>query len=408
MKFMNQNIEANIPQFDSDRMKLNYALNELNLEEIDACNNIISQSKHTTMQIMPNHSINVDGKMQGFKFTANLKDPASCIPMSKSPYDVTCLYECDVDTELLNQQILNRDVMRIVENIDTYSSLLQEYKDLLVSKMELDASFECMPEEQNESEFNQYVNPDTKEWKESFPGRVGVYHAFFRSHKQETRQHKIFIIVSGNLRKACEEFYNIWLDCGEKTTVEQIAESEEYQWLKAATVRNNNRIAAQVARMFELNTPTIIDYDDPTKTKQMLIPTTMTANHEMLLDNTNQEFVLTSECCLTNRSPNGILYDMQSSEGFYLFKGHCDSSDTNEYGCSFHGIQTCRAFPSKTVRYHARYPPTMDTTCIQITEKNQPVSLMFPDERYYNITEQMGFNRNDGIITMMPLVSVES
>ena len=63
MKFMNQNIEANIPQFDSDRMNLNYALNELNLEEIDACNNIISQSKHTTMQIMPNHSINVDGEM---------------------------------------------------------------------------------------------------------------------------------------------------------------------------------------------------------------------------------------------------------------------------------------------------------------------------------------------------------
>lgn len=409
MQFMSMKFEESTPLTQNDNLNTSHALTDLSLEEQDAADNILSLSKHTALELMPNHCINPDGELQGFKFTASPQDAMNAVPLSRNVIDATCLYECELpDDDNGESDVLNADVIRIVANKDQISEALHKYQKLLTDNLHLDAHFACMPEDLEEDETRTYTNPDSREWKESFPGRVGIYHAFFRSYREETRQNRVFIVVSGHLKRICEEFYNTWQDCGAQATCEQLAESEEINWLRQATLRNHNRIAAQVASICGLKVLCTVDGNDPTGTKQMILPTTVTFNNDIFMDKIHNQFVLTSNACITNQSTNGILFDMLSHEGYYLFKGPDENSDTNEYGGTFHSIQSTACFPTKTVRYHRRFPASVfhSTISLKNADTDENDILLFPDENFYTTTEQLGFNRNNGIITLMPLVSV--
>ena len=73
--------------------------------------------------------------------------------------------------------------------------------------------FDCMPDWEN-SAISQNNLRDQRTWRQELPSKVAVYHAFMRTAAQNTREHKIFMVVSRHCRHASEELYNrVGLEC---------------------------------------------------------------------------------------------------------------------------------------------------------------------------------------------------
>jgi hypothetical protein len=125
--------------------------------------------------------------------------------------------------------------------------------------------FDCMPDWDNATQLQ-----DQRPWRESLPAKVGVYHAFMRTTAQNMREHKLFIVVSGHCRHASEELYNLWLDARDTITAQQFMECAEVDWLRKATLRNHNRLAARVAKRLGLSVRYMHDVDAVTSTRALL------------------------------------------------------------------------------------------------------------------------------------------
>ena len=109
---------------------------------------------------------------------------------------------------------------------------------------------------------------------------------------------------------------------------------------------------------------------------------------------------------------------MHSQEGFWLFSGPPDIASYNNFGTIFdyHGTMTC--FLTSTLRYHEKFPPRGTVVSTQhggdtkdtIYEQKEiiQVATLFPDEFFMRKCEALGFNRNNSIERLMPLISYVS
>ena len=107
---------------------------------------------------------------------------------------------------------------------------------------------------------------------------------------------------------------------------------------------------------------------------------------------------------------------MFSSEGFWLFQGPRDHSDYNVHGTIFGNTLDNGCFPTKNIAYHSKYKGVPSSTVTVDRERVTHNTIfgteselhngtfMFPDESFMRIAMNLGFNRNDGILSLMPLV----
>ncbi len=135
---------------------------------------------------------------------------------------------------------------------------------------------------------------DRQVWDEQKPRKIGLYHAFIRPHTKDMIEHKLFLILSGSLQFLDEEFHRIWQDCNTFTTCQQLLESEELQYLRAATLRNHNRVAARVADTLGLPVRCFIDTDDPTGHRRSAHPSTITMRSDIDFDHHTRRVELPS------------------------------------------------------------------------------------------------------------------
>jgi hypothetical protein len=91
---------------------------------------------------------------------------------------------------------------------------------------------------------------DSKEWSPELPETIGLYHAYLRGYNRDVRAHKMFIVCSGGLEKACDAFCNLLIDVGDKWTAREVAESEEAWWLRKACQRGRCRLIKSLADAF--------------------------------------------------------------------------------------------------------------------------------------------------------------
>ena len=176
------------------RIDVEDALSRLSAEETDACANVLSGSQHTSLKIMPNHHIDSDGDLRGFMFTCSLSDKAEVLPINKRMCDMTSLYECSVHVD--SDQIFHPDALRIINDCDTYIEKIKDYIKSLKPCTNEPAGFDCISDNSTSSRYHQYA-ADQRVWAESEPAKVGIYHAFTRSHTKDRREHKLYIVVSG-------------------------------------------------------------------------------------------------------------------------------------------------------------------------------------------------------------------
>jgi hypothetical protein len=265
-----------------------------------------------------------------------------------------------------------------------------------------------------------------------------------RTAAQNTREHKIFIVVSGHCRHASEEMYNLWLDARETITARQFLQCAELDWLRKTTLRHHNRLAARVAQRLRLNVRYLNDVDAVTNSDSLL-PTTSCVYRDLSLQ--GGRVLLTSDAVLLSTVNTGVIFDCFANEGFWVFMGPRDMGSYKMFGREMTSTQKHAGFPSKTVRHHALFPAreranvvaapserTLQTSAVQgqpsspefkfnsstvFKCSNDPLptsivlyhkrdspftGFLFPHMEFVQTLAKLGFSLNDGITNLMPIV----
>lgn len=399
------------PELDN-RIDLRLAGRNMSAPEIEACRNSIRQSKHSKIQVLPNHALDNHGRIVGFCFECSDEDKASILPMHEHCFEMTAVYEVQRDTRGFDPHAL-----RIISNLTQSRQIIQDIADELCTKNMSPAMLDSMgAHTAADDPYSMMSIQDQKAWSESPPFKMGIYHTFTRAGLNSAeRGHRTFVVVTGCLRHAAEELYNLWQDCGEHLTCRQFCEAQEVSWLRAATIRNLNRIAHCIAQRFALNVQEMIDIEDPTNTKLMAIPTLVSTHHDIEC-NAGRTRVVNS-ACLTERSGSGIIFDLFSSEGYWIYMGPTDHADYSLFGSMIAANDPYYAFPTRTVCYNVHYPVTTRTNVVtvdieqvpEVVAKNrQTLDYWLPDEQFQMHTENLGFNRNNGIVALIPIICYDA
>jgi len=105
---------------------------------------------------------------------------------------------------------------------------------------------------------------------------------------------------------------------------------------------------------------------------------------------------------------------MFGSEGFWLFQGPRDYSDNYIYGSVFASTDEVSCMPSATVRYHSLHSSSNPHNTVVVPVPAKPgtppapsLAFLFPNEQFFNVIQELGFNRNDSTLNLMPLVYYE-
>jgi hypothetical protein len=394
------------------------AIFQLTELERGACDAALHLSQHTKIELMPNVHINEAMELSGFHFEAAGCDTANVMPIPTNLFD--CIVAYEVTNEL--HESFNGKVLHILQNMAEYKEKLRALIDELKANTTNVPAFSCMVDEEDE-EFNEdqlYFAKhacDRRVWDEQLPRKVGLYHAFVRPNTKDSIEHKLFIVVSGSLAFLNEEFFRLWQDCNTIITCEQLMESEEMHWLRSATLRNNNRVAARVADALGLSVRCFIDTEDPTGHKRSAHPTTITMKVDIDLDLQTRRVHMVDHGCFLHKSCNGVLFEMNATEGFWLYAGPPDHASYNCYGTIFDYPGTMTCFPTSTFKYHTKFPArgtvvssgveSNKDTVYERAEQAQ-IETLFPTENFMKVCEKLGFNRNHDIVHLMPVLKYVS
>ena len=385
-----------------------HGLNPCSAAETDSCMSVLRSSPHSTLTLLPNHHIGSDAQLHGFHFSCHAQDPASVLPMGKDMFNMISMYECVDDNE---SHVMHPHALDILNNIAGHQATLDEYIRQLDANPMQPARFDCIPPQLGGDVAVAFDCVDTREWKEEISDKVGIYHTFTRSCSKDTRRHKVFIVVSGCLSEAAEELHNLWQDAGNELTCDEFLRCEELNWMRCTTQRNHNRVASRISRLFGLRMHHVLDSDDPSHQSQFVLPTTSTYKTDIRRAEigmaTGTRYV--DGGCFTDMCVNGILFEMYGTEGFWIFQGPRDFADNYTYGSMFANTDAVTCMPTTTISYHKLFPPpeAHSTVRIYCQDSGHSRHYLFPDERFFNILRELGFNRNDGTLNLMPLVHYE-
>lgn len=398
------------------RLDLQFCGRQPTEAELDACSNCLRMSKHTRMRLMPNHQLDEKGNLTGFLFTCNQEDKASILPMSDQMFSTTAVYEIKGHSTTN----FHRDAMRIMSNIDESKRRMQALVTYMRSDTRCNALFDCIGEQNDLNEGYAVLKvEDQRAWADEIPGKMGVYHTFSRSYANDQREHRLFIVISGYLVQAAEQLQNLWLDCGNNITCKDFVMSEEVDWLRRATLRSLNRVAAKFAEVFSLNIHTVIDTEDPDR-RRMALPSLVTRHNDI---DVKYDVRLVNNACLTDKMDSGVIFDLFGAEGMWVFLGPRNTNEYGVFGSMFAHRAEAQAFPTRTVRYNKLFTANNQGTRVKVrADRTSDVVVhdslqnavcndqvlyneyMIPDERFYRITENLGYNRNDGILNIMPII----
>lgn len=403
----------------------------LTRQQQDAAQNCVAVSKHSKITLLPNHGLTAEGELEGFSFQCSVADSAAMLPISKSTFGMTAIYEC-----LMSPQqaagLSPTPYLQLVSDMQQSTAKLQEVvSDLQNSPLE-PLKLDCMPDWENLHQSMHNVR-DQREWVENVPGKIGLYHCFMRTNAQNRREHKVFIVISGHCAHASEELYNLWLDARDSISAREFMECAEISWLRQSTMRHHNRLAARVAHKFNLTVRFMTDSSAVGPTTDMLLPTTCTVYRDVSM---HQNVVqVSNDAAIMSLNKSGVIFDCWGTEGFWVFMGPRDMSSYKIFGTDFRTSKAL-AFPCKTVRYHTQYQPrdrnslvlipsvstssnTAESTqlapklaahdptqaCLHESACRKFSGFMFPHTAFVQELEKLGFNQNDGITNLMPIVA---
>lgn len=243
---------------------------------------------------------------------------------------------------------------------------------------------------------------DSKDWSPEVPDSIGIYHAYLRGYNRDVRAHKMFIVCSGGLEKACDAFCNLLIDVGDKWTAREIADSEEAWWLRKACQRGRCRLIKQLADAFGLRVQTIQDIQAHSPAS-VAVPLTDTLEHDVARH--GDVVSVYNGCCDTTKPFNGILARMHPAEGYWLFRG---ANRGGGFGSTFGDRRVCGAFPVAQPRVDRAQSVSVQagSEClVRLSARQERAErYMCFDEAYFKTLERMQWDRDNGFVELMPIV----
>lgn len=384
---------------------------ELVSDEQDTVKTMLQEAEK--IQILPNHCIDINNEMQGFRLTVSENAKGSSLCVNRHMFFGHSLFEC-----FSSDHVINQDVVRIManDNTNTMHALLDSFKHKHVP------TFDNIPDNTDSflgtEDFISYNisyakgkrSVDSKPWLPDMPQSMGLYHAMVRGYQKDVRQHKLFIVVSGGCNKCCDMFYNLMMDVGDQWTAKEVYDSEEVWWLRKACQRSRCMIASKIARKFGLKI-----HEDPDvhsfHPQKIGVPTVDTVEHNITISEPGYVSV-TNHCCETMMHQNGILCSMNPVEGYWLFRGHAKSSTKMTNFGSLHGCEF-GVFPTNapcykpglgSQSYVSGYDNRLVVRSSDSASNNTGHVFQCFDEHFMRNLESMGWNRDHGVCELMPLI----
>lgn len=394
-------------QESQDKIDTNYANILPSREEFDAATNVVQQSSHSKFFFLPNHVVDEVKELHGFVLECNASDKAAVLPIGNDLFKQTCVYEIKGNP---NESFrFNPNVLDILNNLEVVEKKMQELEMDLMQYSESQATFSCIADNKDyigdAFVFNENFC-DQETWAECPAVRFGIYHAFTNNQHSNFKEHKLFIVVTGHLHFAAESLKNLWLDTRNNITCEEFLETEEVNWLRSATRRNLNRIAARIAKMLELPCMTVTDMMDPEQTRVMLMPSNFSYHNDIKIEGECVKLVRGGS--FTKDKLGGVIVDTQDWDGYWIFLAPTDTEYCNFNGTYF-SSRGLSVFPTELAYYNKEdeIPYMTATSMVNIGNKEmQSKFVQKIDENFFECCEKLGFDRNDGIVTLMPLISI--
>jgi hypothetical protein len=235
-----------------DLLCTNFAIHPLHADEQATLDAMLPVA--TSLRMLPTHCINEQAELEGFCMKISDREQGTSLPINRTMFFGHSLFECQSQNTLINQ-----DVVRLMDRGATNGQVLLELMRAIEARSQgHEANFECAPDNADAlvglhgTASSQIARArgkravDSVRWFPEPPQVFGLYHAFVRGFQKDTRQHKLFIGVSGGCSKCCDSFYNLMLDVGSEWTCKEVVQSEEVWWLRKACQRSRCLVAKQV------------------------------------------------------------------------------------------------------------------------------------------------------------------
>ena len=374
----------------------------------------------TTMKLLPTHCINSAGELEGFMLEVPSKAKGGILPINRTMFHGTSLYEV-----VSKAGSFNADIMRLQQTVDirdTMKELMQKIADNCEGK---EAAFRCVPDNvdllssvgtDGESRVTKTTGKrsvDFSDWQPELPHSVGLYQAFCRGYQKDLRVHKLFIGVNGGLNRCSDEFYNLLLDVGNEFTCQDVAFSEEAWWLRKACQRARSRVALTTARHYGLEIATCTDLFSFNQDK-IGVPILDTVKFD-LKESGDDTVEFYSACTDTTAIQNGIVAKMHESEGLWIFRGSAKSSaKATSFGALFGSKSVCGVFPTRSPYYKRNQgsPSFVNGLDTELIVRHTGAPRLKPDghvfqcfdEQFFSNLTTMQWDRNSGVIELVPIV----
>ena len=403
-------------------MLQSFALHSPSSEAQQTIDSIMEEG--TQMKLLPTHCLNSCGQLEGFVLKVPKRSRGSVLPINRTMFFGTSLFEVTSSSP----GVFNTDVLRL-QTMDIKASMRELLEKIQKNSVGNEASFECVPDVVDtlssiktegsvvEARISRTVgrrSVDFKAWEPELPCNISILQSFIRaSHQRDIRLHKLFIAVSGGLSRASDEFYNLLTDVGSEWSSEEVCESEEVWWLRKASQRARARIALMTAEHFGLKIPTVIDLFS-FKSELIGVPVVDTIEFNIQAgDNDMVEFY--SAACDSTSLQNGIVVRMHPSEGFWIFRGALKSSSkVTNFGAMFGSKATCGIFPTRSAFYKKQQGSSsfvngLDTEVVvrhssAIRKVQDGFVFQCFDEQFFGNLSKMQWDRNAGVIELVPVV----
>ena len=383
------------------------------------------------MKLMPTHCINAAGELEGFQLILPGKSKGGILPINRTMFHGTSLFEVSCAAATPSScggvGVFNQDIMRLVQTTDTRSSMQTLMQTIADSSIGSEATFRCVPDnvdllsavssgsvmEASIARTSGRRSVDFADWRPELPHSIGLYQAFCRGYQKDVRVHKLFIGLNGGLNRCSDEGYNLLVDVGNEFTCQEVAFSEEAWWLRKACQRARARIALMCAEHFGLSIATTRDLFSYSQ-DQIGVPIVDTVEFD-IKEGPDDSVEFYSACTDTTAIQNGIITKMHESEGLWIFRGGAKSSaKATSFGALFGSKSVCGVFPTRSPYYKRNqgspsFVNGLDSDLVvrhTSTPRTKSDGYAFQcfDERFFTNLSSMQWDRNSGVIELVPIV----
>ena len=201
----------------SGRFQSGFTVGDVSVDQRATCKRLLEREKTGRLLLMPTHHVNQEGDLSGFCYRCSGSAKGSSLPISRKLFfghtAVECLDSESRILELMANHATNREIMRRFLGQDRGPAAL----------------LECIPDNSDVmtgwglQQGTGLRTVDCKAWSPELPEVVGIYHAYLRGYTREVRTHKTYLVCTGGLDKACDEFCNMLVDLGDKWTAGKLS-----------------------------------------------------------------------------------------------------------------------------------------------------------------------------------------